>query len=232
GFCLNLISVMAFLRVKELRTPSNILIFNLALADLSFSCDTLAYASYLRYWPFGSQGCQIHAFQGMISILATISFLCDVAWDRYHMYCTKQKMVWSTSLTLSTIMWSLAVFWAALTLPFIGWGVLDYEPMKVGCTLYYTTGDRICKTTCFFNKKATVWLFYKNSTLHISIYPCLFFDGLTLLMCSSINKHEIPVVNLKNYTSKSNKAFQQVLKRVSFFRCTTHENNSHMLLSA
>ncbi|XP_035389442.1 retinal G protein coupled receptor b [Electrophorus electricus] len=142
GFCLNLISVMAFLRVKELRTPSNILIFNLALADLSFSCDTLAYASYLRYWPFGSQGCQIHAFQGMISILATISFLCDVAWDRYHMYCTKQKMVWSTSLTLSTIMWSLAVFWAALTLPFIGWGVLDYEPMKVGCTLYYTTGDR------------------------------------------------------------------------------------------
>ncbi|XP_076854695.1 retinal G protein coupled receptor b [Brachyhypopomus gauderio] len=144
GFCLNFISLMAFMRVKELRTPSNVFIFNLALADLSFSSNALvsAYASYLRYWPFGSQGCQIHAYQGMISVLAVISFLCAVGWDRYHMYCAKQKTLWSTSLTLSIIMWSMAVFWAALPLPFIGWGVFDYEPMKVGCTLDYTRGDR------------------------------------------------------------------------------------------
>ncbi|KAI5608043.1 retinal G protein coupled receptor b, partial [Silurus asotus] len=95
-----------------------------------------------RYWPFGSEGCQIHAFQGMVSILAGISFLGAVAWDRYHMYCTKQKMFWSTSLTMSSIMWVLAVLWAALPLPFIGWGVFDFEPMHVGCTLDYTRGDR------------------------------------------------------------------------------------------
>ncbi|KAI4889065.1 hypothetical protein NFI96_002037 [Prochilodus magdalenae] len=144
GFFLNLVSVMAYLRVKELRTPSNFFVFNLALADLSLNCNGLAsaYASYLRYWPFGPEGCQIHGVQGMVSILAGISFLGAVAWDRYHMYCTKQKMFWSTSLTISTILWGLAIFWAVLPLPSIGWGVFDFEPMKVGCTLDYTRGDR------------------------------------------------------------------------------------------
>uniref|UniRef100_A0A8B9K127 G-protein coupled receptors family 1 profile domain-containing protein n=1 Tax=Astyanax mexicanus TaxID=7994 RepID=A0A8B9K127_ASTMX len=77
GFFLNFISIMAYLRVKELRTPSNFFVFNLALADLSLNCNGLAsaYASYLRYWPFGPEGCQIHGVQGMTSILAGISFL-------------------------------------------------------------------------------------------------------------------------------------------------------------
>ncbi|XP_060794698.1 retinal G protein coupled receptor b [Neoarius graeffei] len=144
GFFLNFISMLAFLNVKQIKNPSNFFVFSLALADLGLSCNSLisAYASYLRYWPFGPQGCQFHAFQGLVSILAGISFLGAVAWDRYHMYCTKQKMFWSTALTLSSIMWGLATLWAALPLPFIGWGVFDFEPMLVGCTVDYTRGDR------------------------------------------------------------------------------------------
>ncbi len=38
----------------------------------------------------GRRGCQIHAFQGMVSILAAISFLAAIAWDRYHQYCTSE----------------------------------------------------------------------------------------------------------------------------------------------
>ncbi|XP_062859453.1 retinal G protein coupled receptor b [Trichomycterus rosablanca] len=148
GFFLNLVSILAFLNMKEIRTPSNSFVFCLALADLGLNCNGLAsaYASYLRYWPFGPEGCQIHAFQGLVSILAAISFLGAVAWDRYHMYCTKQKMFWSTAVTMSTIMWLLASIWAALPLPFIGWGVFDFEPMHVGCTLDYTRGDREYRT--------------------------------------------------------------------------------------
>lgn len=43
-----------------------------------------------RYWPFGQDGCSYHGFQGMISILASISFLAAIAWDRYHQYCTSE----------------------------------------------------------------------------------------------------------------------------------------------
>ncbi|KAI5606722.1 retinal G protein coupled receptor b [Silurus asotus] len=52
GFFLNFISILAFLKVKQLRTPSNFFVFSLALADLGLSCNglTSAYASYLRFF--------------------------------------------------------------------------------------------------------------------------------------------------------------------------------------
>lgn len=51
GFCLNAISIVSFLSVKEMRNPSNFFVFNLALADISLNVNGLiaAYASYLRY---------------------------------------------------------------------------------------------------------------------------------------------------------------------------------------
>ncbi|CAL8282029.1 unnamed protein product [Merluccius merluccius] len=142
GFLLNAITIMAFLRVKEMRTPSNFFVVNLALADLSLNVNglTAAYASYVRQWPFGQTGCSYHGFHGMISVLASISFMAAIAWDRYHQYCTRQKLFWSTTVTMSCIVWVLSIFWAAL--PLTGWGVYDFEPMRVGCTLDYTMGDR------------------------------------------------------------------------------------------
>uniref|UniRef100_A0A3P8NNX7 RPE-retinal G protein-coupled receptor n=2 Tax=Astatotilapia calliptera TaxID=8154 RepID=A0A3P8NNX7_ASTCA len=142
GFFLNAISILSFLRVREMRNPSNFLVFNLAVADLSLNINglTAAYASYLRYWPFGQDGCAYHGFQGMISILASISFLAAIAWDRYHQYCTRQKLFWTTSITISSIIWILSIFWSAV--PLLGWGVYDFEPMRTCCTLDYTKGDR------------------------------------------------------------------------------------------
>lgn len=102
----------------------------------------------------------------MISVLASISFMAAIAWDRYHQYCTSeyetspgtvhvrshaqktmrvlsragQKLFWSTTLTMSGIIWILSIFWAAV--PLMGWGVYDFEPMRTCCTLDYTRGDR------------------------------------------------------------------------------------------
>uniref|UniRef100_A0A1A7XDB9 RPE-retinal G protein-coupled receptor n=2 Tax=Iconisemion striatum TaxID=60296 RepID=A0A1A7XDB9_9TELE len=142
GFFLNAITILAFLRVKEMRNPSNFLVFSLALADISLNLNglTAAYASYLRYWPFGQSGCDYHAFQGMVSVLASISFMAAIAWDRYHQYCTRQKLFWSTTLTITSLIWILSIFWSAL--PLMGWGVYDFEPMRTCCTLDYTRGDR------------------------------------------------------------------------------------------
>lgn len=48
------------------------------------------YASAFRYWPYGSDGCQTHGFQGFLTALASIHFLAAIAWDRYHQYCTSK----------------------------------------------------------------------------------------------------------------------------------------------
>ncbi|XP_048843758.1 RPE-retinal G protein-coupled receptor-like [Brienomyrus brachyistius] len=140
GFLLNFLSILSFLSIKGLRTPNNFVLFNLAVADISLSANGLfaAYASFLRYWPYGPEGCQAHAFHGMVAVLASISFLGVVAWDRYHEYCTRQKLPWATAVTVVVIIWLLAVFWSVL--PLKGWGEYDFEPLKTCCTLDYSKG--------------------------------------------------------------------------------------------
>ncbi|KAL2078474.1 hypothetical protein ACEWY4_026159 [Coilia grayii] len=143
GFFLNSIAALSFLLIKEQQTPSNFLVFNLNIADLMLNVNALlaAYASYVRVWPFGIDGCVLHGFQGMISILAAISFVALVSWDKYHYWCTKQPLFWATSGTMCVMVWVTAIFWAALPLPSIGWGEYDFEPMRTCCCLDYTKGN-------------------------------------------------------------------------------------------
>ncbi|XP_028845411.1 retinal G protein coupled receptor b [Denticeps clupeoides] len=218
GFFLNAISILSFLRVKEMRTPSNFFVFNLAIADLSLNVNGLiaAYASFIRHWPFGSNGCQNHAFHGMVSILASISFLSAISWDRYHQYCTNQKLYWATSGTICFIIWTVSFFWAALPLPSIGWGEYDFEPMKVCCTLDYTKGDRAYITynlaiTFFFlifplmtmhSSYSTIYAYFRKVRKHkfntsIPIRALLFCWGPYVIMCMYACVENVKVISPK-----------------------------------
>ncbi|XP_065153600.1 retinal G protein coupled receptor a [Paramisgurnus dabryanus] len=142
GFFLNAVTVVAFLKIRELRTPSNFLVFSLALADMGISMNATiaAFSSFLRYWPYGSEGCQTHGFQGFVTALASIHFIAAIAWDRYHQYCTRTKLQWSSAFSLVIFIWLFTAFWSAM--PLIGWGEYDYEPLRTCCTLDYSKGDR------------------------------------------------------------------------------------------
>ncbi|XP_029305904.1 retinal G protein coupled receptor a [Cottoperca gobio] len=142
GFFLNAVTIVAFLKVRELRTPSNFLVFSLAMADIGISMNATvaAFSSFLRYWPYGSDGCQTHGFHGFITALSSIHFIAAIAWDRYHQYCTRTKLQWSSAITLAVFVWLFTAFWSAM--PLIGWGEYDYEPLRTCCTLDYTKGDR------------------------------------------------------------------------------------------
>ncbi|KAA8583754.1 hypothetical protein FQN60_014962 [Etheostoma spectabile] len=142
GFFLNAVTIVAFLKVRELRTPSNFLVFSLAMADMGISTNATiaAFSSFLRYWPYGSQGCQTHGFHGFMTALASLHFIAAIAWDRYHQYCTRTKLQWSSAISLTVFIWLFAAFWAAM--PLVGWGEYDYEPLRTCCTLDYSKGDR------------------------------------------------------------------------------------------
>ncbi|CAB1343295.1 unnamed protein product [Coregonus sp. 'balchen'] len=103
GFFLNAVTVAAFIKIRELRTPSNFLVFSLALADMGISANATiaAFSSFLRYWPYGSDGCQTHGFQGFVTALASIHFIAAIAWDRYHQYCTMEQCHHSDYLHLA-----------------------------------------------------------------------------------------------------------------------------------
>lgn len=45
-----------------------------------------------RRWPYGSEGCQAHGFQGFVASLASICSSAAIAWGRYHHYCTRKSL--------------------------------------------------------------------------------------------------------------------------------------------
>lgn len=51
GFFMNAVTVIAFLKIRDLRTPSNFLVFSLALADMGISTNATvaAFSSFLRW---------------------------------------------------------------------------------------------------------------------------------------------------------------------------------------
>uniref|UniRef100_A0A4W3HTL9 RPE-retinal G protein-coupled receptor n=1 Tax=Callorhinchus milii TaxID=7868 RepID=A0A4W3HTL9_CALMI len=141
GLLLNGLTLLAFYKIKELRTPSNLLITSLALSDFGISMNAFiaAFSSFLRYWPYGSEGCQTHGFHGFLMALASINACAAIAWDRYHQNCSRSRLQWSSAITVTVFIWGIAAFWSAM--PLLGWGVYDYEPLRTCCTLDYSKGD-------------------------------------------------------------------------------------------
>uniref|UniRef100_A0A8C6FSY6 RPE-retinal G protein-coupled receptor n=1 Tax=Moschus moschiferus TaxID=68415 RepID=A0A8C6FSY6_MOSMO len=155
GLSLNILTILSFCKTPELRTPSHLLVLSLALADSGISLNALvaATSSLLRRWPYGSEGCQAHGFQGFATALASICSSAAIAWGRYHHYCTRNRLDWNTAVSLVFFVWLSSAFWAAL--PLLGWGRYDYEPLGTCCTLDYSKGDRnftsFLFTMAFFN---------------------------------------------------------------------------------
>ncbi|XP_063076937.1 RPE-retinal G protein-coupled receptor-like [Engraulis encrasicolus] len=143
GLFLNSVSALSFILVKGQRDPSNFLVFNLNIADILLNINALvaAYATYTRVWPFGAHGCNMHGFEGLTAVYASIAFIALVSWDKYHYWCTQQELYWATSGTMCVCVWVAAIFWAALPLPSFGWGEFGFEPMKNACCLDYTKND-------------------------------------------------------------------------------------------
>ncbi|XP_019411866.1 PREDICTED: RPE-retinal G protein-coupled receptor [Crocodylus porosus] len=149
GFCLNGLTIVSFRKIKELQTPGNLPIVSVALADCGICINAFiaSFSSFLRYWPYGTDGCQIHGFQGFLTSLASISSSAVVAWDRYHHYCSRRQVHWSTSISLVIFVWLFSAFWSVM--PLLGWGEYNYEPLRTCCTLDYSKGDRNYVTFLF-----------------------------------------------------------------------------------
>lgn len=58
-----------------------------------------------------------------------------------------RQLAWNTAIPLVLFVWLSSAFWASL--PLMGWGHYDYEPLGTCCTLDHSRGDRWGGTCSF-----------------------------------------------------------------------------------
>jgi len=141
----NLMAIYIFMTTKTLRTPANLLVLNLAIADFIIICamsPPMVVCCYYRTWAFSRFGCQLYAFIGSICGCASIHTMVFITEDRYNVIV---KGMAAKPLTNGAAMMRILIIWAiasAWTLPpFFGWNRYVPEGNLTACGTDYLSED-------------------------------------------------------------------------------------------
>ncbi|XP_060066645.1 rhodopsin, GQ-coupled-like [Ylistrum balloti] len=141
----NIVVIWTFTSTKTLKTPSNMLIVNLALSDLTFSAvngfPLLTISAFNKRWVFGDAACEFYGLIGGIFGLMSINTLAMISIDRY--ICITKPLQAARLMTrkkaffMIVIVWSWAIAWSLL--PLFGLGAYIPEGFQTSCTFDYLT---------------------------------------------------------------------------------------------
>ncbi|GMT35627.1 hypothetical protein PFISCL1PPCAC_26924, partial [Pristionchus fissidentatus] len=95
----NLFVLLSILCFRDMRTISNIYIFNLAIADLIYLLGTplIIIKSVTTTWPFGNAMCKLFLTANGLSQFASAAFIGVLSFDRYLAVCRPvQATEWRT----------------------------------------------------------------------------------------------------------------------------------------
>uniref|UniRef100_A0A914HED7 G-protein coupled receptors family 1 profile domain-containing protein n=1 Tax=Globodera rostochiensis TaxID=31243 RepID=A0A914HED7_GLORO len=114
----NILTILAVLRNKQMRTVRNFFIVNLALSDFfvcTVTAPTTLYTVLYVFWPFGTTLCKIAgSLQGFNIFLSTFS-ITAIALDRYVLviFPTKRQRQQRLSLVFFSMIWLASILLAA-----------------------------------------------------------------------------------------------------------------------
>ncbi|CAK9807520.1 unnamed protein product [Anthophora quadrimaculata] len=145
GWCGNGVVVYVFLMSPSLRTPSNLLVVNLAFSDfimMGFMCPPMVICCFHETWVLGPLMCDIYAMIGSLCGCASIWTMTAIALDRYNVIV---KGMSGTPLTIKRAIfqilgiWSFGLIWTIL--PLVGWNRYVPEGNMTACGTDYLTQD-------------------------------------------------------------------------------------------
>ncbi|ESN97272.1 hypothetical protein HELRODRAFT_85596 [Helobdella robusta] len=209
----NIIVVWVFSSTPSLRTPSNVLVINLAICDILFSAligfPMSALSCFQRHWIWGNFGCQFYSFVAGITGLASINCLAVIAVDRYLVVGQPLAMLNQSHFRRSfyhvLIIWTWACVWSAM--PLIGWGEYILEGFGVSCTFDYLT--------------RTTW----NISFNVCLFTFCFGMPVSVIILSYIGIIRSIAKNRKEFSSltaeNSSRARQEIKIAKVFAVCMT-----------
>ncbi|XP_014244895.1 opsin, ultraviolet-sensitive-like isoform X2 [Cimex lectularius] len=149
GLSGNALVIFMVLSFRPLRTPSNILIMNLALSDFLMMTKAPVFVYNSLYFgpALGSTGCQVYGFLGGLTGTASIMTLAAVALDRYYVIAypldPAHKITKLRALVWILMIWTYSSIFASLPLTIRGiraWCV----PFSVIVFSYAGIGRAVC----------------------------------------------------------------------------------------
>nr|BAG80976.1 opsin [Triops granarius] len=153
----NSLVISLFTKTKELRTPANMFVVNLAFSDLCMMITQFPMFVYNCFnggmWLFGPFLCELYAATGAVFGLCSICTLACIAFDRYNLIVkgmSGPKMTSKRATILIAFCWAYAIGWSLP--PFFGWGRYIPEGILDSCSFDYLTRDSSTKSfgLCLF----------------------------------------------------------------------------------
>jgi len=139
--------IFIFLKVKSLRTPTNMFVINLALSDLiMMTCmgPTVTVNVFMqRYWAWGVFGCKLYGFIGAVVGTVAILSMVVIGYDRYNVIVkgfNGVKITPGKAMAILAAIWGYCIFVAILPLLDI-WGSYTTEGMLYTCSYNYLSQD-------------------------------------------------------------------------------------------
>ncbi|XP_076030491.1 compound eye opsin BCRH1-like [Oratosquilla oratoria] len=142
---------------KNLRTPANMLVFNLAFSD--FCMQITQYPPYVYncfnggVWMFSAFFCEVYACLGAIFGLCSLWTLAFVSFDRYNVIVngvSSAPLTKGRAFLYILFCWAYSIGWSIP--PFLGWGAYIPEGILDSCSYDYLSRDvnRLSYGLCIF----------------------------------------------------------------------------------
>lgn len=142
--------VYIFTSTKALRTPSNLLVINLAFSDflMMFTMSPpMVINCYYETWVLGPFFCELYGMFGSLFGCASIWTMTFIALDRYNVIV---KGLSATPLTKKTAMLRILLIWAMSAgwtiAPLFGWNRYVPEGNMTACGTDYLTRDILSRS--------------------------------------------------------------------------------------
>nr|BAC76021.1 opsin [Branchiostoma belcheri] len=144
---------------RQLRTPFNLLLLNVSVADLLVSVcgNTLSFASAVQHrWLWGRPGCVWYGFANSLFGIVSLVTLSALAFERYCVVVRSSEMLtYKSSLGMIAFIWMYSLLWTSL--PLLGWSSYQFEGHSVGCSVNWVKHNVnnvsyiiTLMVTCFF----------------------------------------------------------------------------------
>ncbi|KAF4522579.1 Long wavelength sensitive opsin 3 [Ephemera danica] len=153
GFAIFLLGVIAwigngvviyiFSTTKSLRTPSNLLVVNLAFSDFLMMvcmCPPMVINCYYETWVLGPLMCEIYGMMGSLYGCASIWSMTMIALDRYNVIVkglSGTPLTNKTALLRILFVWVFSIGWTLM--PMLGWNRYVPEGNMTACGTDYLT---------------------------------------------------------------------------------------------